>query len=431
MMDVMQLMMPSPSTEQVKGTVKGRDIKAKSSGQGFKEALQEVQSAADQGRRTVAKNGDSNSELKPKQKTPAGTENQGVDAKTADQAAAEVESVITDVSGELSFIVPINTTAPDGTLSAPEATENPEETLAAMAMKNRPEPLVTNVENNLITGEETSNSQGKPNNNAVFDLKLVRRPIALLEERLTGQVKPDQPLLTGEIGTGPEFPARQSPWQGLVKTVYPTPWQLMVAEKERLQLVSDPGLTGTETPSTTTLTNLTTSMSNLSEADQFMTGKPVPQPEVSSRDIIDQIVKSLEISTANRRSSAVTIKLEPEFLGKLHINLEVKDNSVIARFSTENQQVKHLLESGFNQLRSHLETSGIRLEKAEVNIDLGQHWGEFQSFSHSGQEQRQSARFGAPENASGYFWSGSGPPEAGDSVAGQVRYVEGAVDYLV
>ncbi len=157
---------------------------------------------------------------------------------------------------------------------------------------------------------------------------------------------------------------------------------------------------------------------------------PVSQEKVSTQDIINQVVRKIEIFTGPK-SKTVSIKLEPEFLGRLQINLEVVDDVLIARFSTDNLQVKQLLESGIGQLRSQLEASGIRLEKAEVNIDLGHYFGEYQNPNETGHQNRQYAPYGATS-----FY---GETVIGDSVtqdmdgsspvAGELH--EGTVDYLI
>lgn len=157
---------------------------------------------------------------------------------------------------------------------------------------------------------------------------------------------------------------------------------------------------------------------------------PVPQEKVSTQDIINQVVRKIELFTGPK-TNAVSIKLEPEFLGRLQINLEVVDDVLIARFSTDNLQVKQLLESGIGQLRSQLEASGIRLERAEVNIDLGHQFGEYQNPNESGYQNRQHV----PYEATPYYSEapigdsiaqdmGGSSPEAGE-------LHEGTVDYLI
>ncbi|NLV16982.1 MAG: hypothetical protein GXY50_07235 [Syntrophomonadaceae bacterium] len=115
----------------------------------------------------------------------------------------------------------------------------------------------------------------------------------------------------------------------------------------------------------------------------------ISQKPISSKQMIEQVIKSMEHMPLSR-SSDVTIKLEPQSLGKLHIHLQIRDDVIVATFSTENHLAKQLLESGLGNLRMQLESSGIRLERAEVNVDLGNEWGFASSdWSESDQSRHQ------------------------------------------
>lgn len=91
--------------------------------------------------------------------------------------------------------------------------------------------------------------------------------------------------------------------------------------------------------------------------------------QVEAQELIDQIVKKAEL-LIKQNASEIKIDLKPEFLGKMTIKLVVEEGVLTARFLTENQQVKHLLESNLNTLRQSLEAQGIRVEKTEVNVQL-------------------------------------------------------------
>lgn len=91
--------------------------------------------------------------------------------------------------------------------------------------------------------------------------------------------------------------------------------------------------------------------------------------EMDSQDIMEQIVKKVELlNKAN--NSEMTIQLKPEFLGKMMIKLIMDDGVLTARFTTESQQVKNLLEANLNSLKQNLEANGIKVERTEVNVQL-------------------------------------------------------------
>ncbi|MGE5371356.1 MAG: flagellar hook-length control protein FliK [Solirubrobacterales bacterium] len=125
-------------------------------------------------------------------------------------------------------------------------------------------------------------------------------------------------------------------------------------------------------------------------------GMEQPQPlavKPDAREIIRQIVDKAEVMTKGNRST-VTIDLKPDFLGKVQISLVVQDGVLTAKFSTDNQQVKQMLESQMFQLKTALDNSGIRLERTEVNVDLGGSdlSQQFQQFQQSSQYQSSQDR---------------------------------------
>lgn len=64
------------------------------------------------------------------------------------------------------------------------------------------------------------------------------------------------------------------------------------------------------------------------------------------------------------------IELYPEFLGKLTIKVMVEEGAVTAKFITDNHQVKQMLEANLGMLRQSLENQGMRVERAEVDVQL-------------------------------------------------------------
>ena len=100
------------------------------------------------------------------------------------------------------------------------------------------------------------------------------------------------------------------------------------------------------------------------------TGKPIQEKSwVDPEKFMEQVVKKAEVMI-KQNLSQMRIQLHPEFLGKMTIKLVLEDGLLTARFITENQQVKNLLDSNLNHLRQNLENQGIRVEKTEVNVQL-------------------------------------------------------------
>lgn len=89
----------------------------------------------------------------------------------------------------------------------------------------------------------------------------------------------------------------------------------------------------------------------------------------NAREIMAQVVQKAEL-LFNHKLSELKIDLKPEFLGRLTIKVMVEEGVVTARFIAENQQVKHLLETNLHTLRQNLESQGLRVDRAEVNVGL-------------------------------------------------------------
>ncbi|MDD3880618.1 MAG: flagellar hook-length control protein FliK, partial [Syntrophomonas sp.] len=106
-----------------------------------------------------------------------------------------------------------------------------------------------------------------------------------------------------------------------------------------------------------------------------------------------------------------------EFLGKMTIKIVLEDGLLTARFITESQQVKHLLDSNLNSLRQNLESQGIRVEKTEVNVQLN-NGGLFDGSEGSRQDlweqPRSSAQYNSTETGSDAYQTSSAGEELED-----------------
>lgn len=107
--------------------------------------------------------------------------------------------------------------------------------------------------------------------------------------------------------------------------------------------------------------------------------------------VLEQIVKKAEMMV-KLNSSEMKIQLQPEFLGKMTIKIAVEEGILTAKFITDSHQVKHMLDSNLNTLRQSLEAQGIRVEKAEVNVQLN-NGGMFDGSGNNPQESWQRYQF--------------------------------------
>ena len=79
---------------------------------------------------------------------------------------------------------------------------------------------------------------------------------------------------------------------------------------------------------------------------------------------VENSIKFLMTNGENR----VTMKLMPPELGKVEIELIMKDNQVNAKINTENIAVKEVILNNLEQLRSNLEQAGTGIDKFDVEV---------------------------------------------------------------
>jgi len=67
--------------------------------------------------------------------------------------------------------------------------------------------------------------------------------------------------------------------------------------------------------------------------------------------------------------STATIKLKPDFLGKMGLEIVIDEGILIAEFTVENQHIKALIEQNLTQLKDNLEQCGVSVEGFNVSVN--------------------------------------------------------------
>lgn len=83
---------------------------------------------------------------------------------------------------------------------------------------------------------------------------------------------------------------------------------------------------------------------------------------------ISDVVKEISNYIQRQDRNSLTIKVEPEHLGKVKITLDMIENSVQANIEVENEMVKKVVENNMRELQSSMSRNGIQL--ASLNISL-------------------------------------------------------------
>lgn len=91
---------------------------------------------------------------------------------------------------------------------------------------------------------------------------------------------------------------------------------------------------------------------------------------INTSDVIAQIMEKLKVSVKPDLSE-VRILLRPEQLGEVSLKIATQNGIVTAQFIAENQKVKEIIESNFNQLRDMLSEQGVDVGALEVNVSNG------------------------------------------------------------
>ncbi|MCX8124336.1 MAG: flagellar hook-length control protein FliK [Spirochaetes bacterium] len=84
-------------------------------------------------------------------------------------------------------------------------------------------------------------------------------------------------------------------------------------------------------------------------------------------DELMQLLHKAKVMQEGERTS-LTLKLHPESLGKLSVNLGLENGIISGRFIVESQEAKELLQQQLEAIRFELEQSGVHVGDFEVNV---------------------------------------------------------------
>jgi len=98
---------------------------------------------------------------------------------------------------------------------------------------------------------------------------------------------------------------------------------------------------------------------------------------VNQSSLLNQVSEKVNFAI-NRGESKVTIQLNPPELGKINVNLTMRNNQLQAVMVAESVQVKNILDLNMNQLKVALEGQNIEVDK--VSVFVGNEDSNFASF---------------------------------------------------
>jgi len=95
-------------------------------------------------------------------------------------------------------------------------------------------------------------------------------------------------------------------------------------------------------------------------------------------DIIEQVAEQVDVTLIEDKSEMV-IKLKPDHLGKVTMQISVENGNVTAKFLAESQRVKEILESNFQDLKDMLNKQGMVVQDLSVSVGNDRQNQEFES----------------------------------------------------
>jgi flagellar hook-length control protein FliK len=84
--------------------------------------------------------------------------------------------------------------------------------------------------------------------------------------------------------------------------------------------------------------------------------------------VMDQIVDKAAIRSIHGRSE-IQIRLKPEFLGNVQMNIAADKDQLVVRIMTDRPMVKEIIETHLHQLRAELLNQGLTIDKFEVMVN--------------------------------------------------------------
>jgi flagellar hook-length control protein FliK len=84
--------------------------------------------------------------------------------------------------------------------------------------------------------------------------------------------------------------------------------------------------------------------------------------------VMDQIVDKAAMRSIHGRSE-IQIRLKPEFLGNVQMNIATEKELLVVRIMTDRPMVKEIIETHMHQLRTELHNQGLTIDKFEVMVN--------------------------------------------------------------
>lgn len=97
--------------------------------------------------------------------------------------------------------------------------------------------------------------------------------------------------------------------------------------------------------------------------------------EIPETDIVRQIIDDIKVNMTSEVNS-IEIQLNPEHLGKVHINVSAKDGIITARIFAENESARQAIENNIVALKENFNNQEIKVDAIEVLVSAHEFFGQ-------------------------------------------------------
>ena len=87
------------------------------------------------------------------------------------------------------------------------------------------------------------------------------------------------------------------------------------------------------------------------------------------KESLQEIIDKAKVTVRDSRNGAFTIRLNPQELGNVNVNLVMENGVITGKFLVDNEDVKTMLLSSLNDLKYQMEEAGISVGEFSVNVN--------------------------------------------------------------
>jgi|GEM_PF-1536325 flagellar hook-length control protein FliK len=107
-----------------------------------------------------------------------------------------------------------------------------------------------------------------------------------------------------------------------------------------------------------------------------------------ARQVMDQVIERIHVAV-KPDTSDIEMMLHPASLGAVNVHLSSKEGMVTAQFTTQNEQVKAILEAQMIELKETFEARGVKVDNIEVSVQTNAFAQEYENSRDRGNGQNE------------------------------------------